>query len=280
MPNFIFKSPLVISGSTGVETSLVGEARGINSSPIEFSIGQGVGTTDDVEFNIVSGSTSFTIGTDAQNIVLAYQSISGSTILLDGEEFNITENLITENDLTITGKISAQKIESALSQSITIESSGSTKFGDDTSDKHTVTGSMSISGSFNLNEYTVNEVSNDAVLNDNRSDSVITEYAGRQFFSDIINNSAYLRKKFAKVATSITSTTASFTAVSASAPNEEMTATSEDDFMFFNNGMIIEYDALKVMQKGSTFELHIDNSSLGYNLESDDEVVAWGKFNS
>jgi hypothetical protein len=50
--------------------------------------------------------------------------------------------------------------------------------------------------------------------------------------------------------------------------------------MFFNNGMIIEYDALKIMQKGSTFELHIDNSSLGYNLESDDEVVAWGKFNS
>ena len=271
MPNFIFKSPLVISGSTGVESSLVGETQAVTSSPIEFSIGQGVGTTDDVEFNIVSGSTSFTVGTDAQNIVLAYQSISGSTILLDGEEFNITENLITENDLTITGKISAQKIESALSQSITIESSGSTKFGDDTSDKHTVTGSMSISGSFNLNEYTVNEVSNDAVLNDNRSDSVITEYAGRQFFSDIINNSAYLRKKFAKVATSITSTTASFTAVSASSP-EGLTSTTEDDFMFFNNGMIIEYDALKVMQKGSTFELHIDNSSLGYNLEGDDEI--------
>ena len=279
MPNFIFKSPLVISGSTGVESSLVGETQAITSAPIEFSIGQGVGTTDDVEFNIVSGSTSFTIGTDAQNIVLAYQSISGSTILLDGEEFNITENLITENDLTITGKISAQKIESALSQSITIESSGSTKFGDDTSDKHTTTGSMSISGSFNLNEYTVNEISNDAALNDNRSDSVITEYAGREFFSDIINNSAYLRKKFAKVATSITSTTASFTAVSASSP-EGLTSTTEDDFMFFNNGMIIEYDALKVMQKGSTFELHIDNSSLGYNLESDDEVVAWGKFNS
>ena len=40
--------------------------------------------------------------------------------------------------------------------------------------------------SFNLNEYTVNEISNDESLNENRSDSVITEYAGRQFFSDII----------------------------------------------------------------------------------------------
>ena len=279
MPNFIFKSPLVISGSTGVESSLVGETQAVTSSPIEFSIGQGVGTTDDVEFNIVSGSTSFIVGTDAQNIVLAYQSISGSTILLDGEEFNITENLITENDLTITGKISAQKIEAALSQSITIESSGSTKFGDDISDKHTMTGSMSITGSFTLNGYIVNEISNDESLIDNRTDSVLTEYAGRQFFSDIINNSAYLRKKFAKVASSITSTTASFTAVSASAP-EGLSATTEDDFMFFNNGMIIEYDALKVMQKGSTFELHIDDSNLGYELDSGDEVVAWGKFNS
>ncbi len=279
MPNFIFKSPLVISGSTGVETSLVGEARGINSSPIEFSIGQGVGTTDDVEFNIVSGSTSFTVGTDAQNIVLAYQSISGSTILLDGEEFNITENLITGNDLTITGKISAQKIESALSQSVTIESSGSTKFGDDVQDKHTMTGSLSTSGSIGLSEYNIAEISNDATANDNRSDSVITEYAASTAFAGTIQNSGYLRKKFAKVATSISSATASFTAVSASAPNE-LAATTEDDFMFFNNGMIIEYDALQVMQKGSTFELHIDNSSLGYSLDGDDEIVAWGKFNS
>ena len=278
MPKFIFKSPLVISGSTGVETSLVGETQGHSSAPIEFSIGQGVGTADDVEFNIVTGSESFTIGTDP-NIVLSYQSISGSSILLDGEEFNISGSLITENDLTILGKITAQKIEAAFSQSITIESSGSTKFGDDSNDKHSITGSLSMTGSFNLNGYTVNEISNDQSLNDNRSDSVITEYAGKQFFGETMSNSGYLRKKFAKVASSITSTTASFTAVTASSPYD-LTATSEDDFMFFNNGMIMEFDALKIMQKGSSLELHIDNSSLGYSLEGDDEVVAWGKFNS
>jgi len=278
MPKFIFKSPLVISGSTGVETSLVGETQGHSSAPIEFSIGQGVGTTDDVEFNIVTGSESFTIGTDP-NIVLSYQSISGSSILLDGEEFNISGSLITENDLTILGKITAQKIEAAFSQSITIESSGSTKFGDDSNDKHSITGSLSMTGSFYLNGYTVNEISNDQSLNDNRSDSVITEYAGKQFFGETMSNSGYLRKKFAKVASSITSTTASFTAVTASSPYD-LTATSEDDFMFFNNGMIMEFDALKIMQKGSSLELHIDNSSLGYSLDGGDEVVAWGKFNS
>ena len=279
MPNFIFKDPLVISGSTGVESSLVGNLRAHTTAPIEFSIGQVVGTTDDVEFNIVSGSTSFTVGTDAQNMVLAYQSISGSTILLDGEELDISGSLTTLNDLTVTGKISARKIESQLSQSITIESSGSTKFGDDVQDTHRITGSLFTSGSIGLFEYSAAEVSNDGTANDNRADSIMTEYAAQTAFAETIQNGAYLRKKFAKVASSITSTTASFTAVSASAPND-LTATSEEDFMFFNNGMIIEFDALKVMQKGSSFELHIDNSSLGYDLESSDEVVAWGKFNS
>ena len=99
----------------------------------------------------------------------------------------ITENLITENDLTVEGSISAYKIESALSQSITIESSGSTKFGDDTNDKHSITGSLSMTGSFNLNGYTVNEISNDQNLSDNRSDSIITEYAGKQFFGETQN---------------------------------------------------------------------------------------------
>ena len=138
---------------------------------------------------------------------------------------------------------------------------------------------MSITGSFHLNGYTVNEISNDGALNDNRSDSIITEYAGKEFFSDLSNNSGYLRKKFAKVATSISSTTASFTAVSASAPNE-LAATTEDDFMFFNNGMIIEYDALTIEQSGSKFLLKVNPNALGYGLSSDDEIVAWGKFNA
>jgi hypothetical protein len=34
------------------------------------------------------------------------------------------------------------------------------------------------------------------------------------------------------------------------------------------------------MQKGSTFELHIDDTNLGYELDSNDEIVVWGKFNS
>ena len=38
--------------------------------------------------------------------------------------------------------------------------------------------------------------------------------------------------------------------------------------------------ALEVQQSGSTFKVHMDANSLGYNLSPDDEIVAWGKFNS
>ena len=51
--------------------------------------------------------------------------------------------------------------------------------------------------------------------------------------------------------------------------------------MFFINGMLIENDALTIVQKTSTnLELRLDTSGLGYELESDDEVVGFGKFNS
>ena len=51
--------------------------------------------------------------------------------------------------------------------------------------------------------------------------------------------------------------------------------------MFFINGMLIENDALTISQKTPTnLELRLDTSALGYSLESDDEVIGFGKFNS
>ena len=68
----------------------------------------------------------------------------------------------------------------------------------------------------------------------------------------------YLRKNYNKVATSILNNTASFTAVTASAP-DGITATSETDFLFFNNGQIMEHDAITIQQAGSTFLLKVDS---------------------
>ena len=51
--------------------------------------------------------------------------------------------------------------------------------------------------------------------------------------------------------------------------------------MFFINVMLIENDALEIVQKTSTnLELRLNTSELGYSLESDDEVIGFGKFNS
>ena len=42
----------------------------------------------------------------------------------------------------------------------------------------------------------------------------------------------------------------------------------------------MESDALTIQQQGSTLRLDIDSDNIGYDLTNDDEVVAWGKFNS
>ena len=90
----------------------------------------------------------------------------------------------------------------------------------------------------------------------------------------------YLRKSYVKKSASITiPSSASFTAVSASAP-DGLSSTSENDFIFFINGQYMEHDAIAIQQNGSTLLLKVDNGSIGYDLESDDEILAIGKFNS
>ncbi len=42
----------------------------------------------------------------------------------------------------------------------------------------------------------------------------------------------------------------------------------------------MEHDALEIQQAASSFYLKVDIDSIGYELESDDEILAWGKFDS
>ena len=89
----------------------------------------------------------------------------------------------------------------------------------------------------------------------------------------------HLRKSFVHTGSFVNSTTSRFTAVTASAPSG-FTGTTENDFMFFINGMLVENDALTIQQAASNFLLKVDTDSIGYILESDDEIIAQGKFNS
>ena len=240
-----------------------------------FSIGQSVGTTDDVTFNTVSSSL-VSIG----GMTLSSNSITSTNLGISGSITN-TGNLTVNGNATILGTVTAQEIKTEFVSASIIFASGSTKFGDDTTDTHNFTGSLQTSGSLVLNSYRVNEISNDTTLTDSSATALITENAAKTYVdSQTDNQQAYLRKQFVKTTSSITvPSTASFTAVTASAPSD-LTATSENDFIFFINGQYMEHDALQIQQAGSTLLLKVDNSAIGYDLEADDEILAVGKFNS
>ena len=131
-----------------------------------------------------------------------------------------------------------------------------------------------------INYGSVTEISNDTTLADEGTTSVLTENAFKTYFSDQTTNfQRYQRKSFAHTGSFISVSTASFAAVTASAPSG-FTSTSENDFMFFINGQIMEHDAITIEQSGSEFLVQVDNDGIGYDLKSSDEIVAFGKFDN
>tara|TARA_X000001382_G_scaffold129178_1_gene120538 strand:+ start:1176 stop:2864 length:1689 start_codon:yes stop_codon:yes gene_type:complete len=267
---------LTLSQGTGVTVSpnnlsFDGSSTGIAT----FTIGQAVATTSDVVFNSVSASSVILGDTRIEN-----SSITSNNLSLTGSLTN-TGDLTVNGNATIAGTITAQELKTVFVSASIIFSSGSTKFGDDTSDTHNFTGSLSTSGSLVLNQYTVNEVSNDTSLTDGSSTALITENAAKTFVDNSTDTQqSFLRKQFVKTSSSITiPATASFSAVTASAP-DGLTAVSENDFVFFINGQYMEHDAIEIQQAASNFLLKVNNDSIGYDLEADDEILAVGKFNS
>mgnify|MGYP001284397618 FL=1 len=269
-------NPLTFSAGTGVTLSPVGLSfDGSSSSTLTISIGQAVATNSSVVFNSVSAS-SFTLGSMTINDGV----ITSTNLRVTGSVTN-TGNLTVNGNATIAGTLTAQEIKTEFVSASILFSSGSTKFGDGLDDNHNFTGSIQTSGSFNLNNYSVNEISNDTTLNDASSTALVTENAAKTYVNNnAISQQTYLRKNFVKSTNSITApSTASFNAVTASAPSD-MTATSENDFVFFINGQYMEHDALTIKQSGANLLLLVDNGSIGYDLETDDEILAVGKFNS
>ena len=269
--------PLTFTQGTGVTLSNSGI--GFDGSvPITqvMSIGQDVATTADVQFASQT-LDSLQIGTSTTKYTST--GISGS-IDITGS-FTTTGDLTVLGDATVTGTLTAQEFHTTFTSASIVFSSGSTQFGDTLDDTHNFTGSLNTSGSFSLNGYEVNEISNDTSLTGGSATALVTENAVKTYVeANTTTVSTYLRKNFFKTSASITgATTASFTALTASAP-VGYTSTSENDFVFFINGQYMEHDALGIQQKGSSLELHVDTGSMGYLLESDDEILSIGKFDS
>ena len=282
-PKFIFKNPLTLDTSnvTGKVKGNVFSTREFlnnNDTEIVLSIGQDVATTANVQFSNVTSENVVKIG----NIFLGDGFISSSNSVVAHTGSIVVSETATFPSMNVNGKVNYDKLEVSVTGSSTIFKSGSTIFGDDTNDKQMMTGSLDVTGSYKLNGYEINEISNDTNMTDGSATSIPTENAVKTYLSStgIISELAYLRKSFAHTASISNSTTASFNAITASSPSG-LTSTSEEDFMFFVNGMLIEGDALTISQKTSTnLELRLNTSGLGYSLESGDEVVGFGKFNS
>ena len=268
----------ILTQGTGVTISNTGVGfNGASALTQAISIGQPVGTTDSVLFNQVTASNSIQVG-DSSTLYTS-TGISGSIDITGSLE--TTGNFNVQGDTTITGTFTANEFHTTFTSASIIFASGSTKFGDSQDDTHQFTGSVDITGSFELMGHSVNEISNDTTLAGSSATALVTENAVKSYVdAEVGDVQTYLRKNFYKSSASITNaTTASFTAVTASAPSG-YTATSENDFVFFINGQFMENNAIGIQQKGSSLELHVDTGSIGYILESDDEIFGFGKFNS
>ena len=280
MRKFVLDNPIIFSGSLGIE-AIPGVP--INASaPItaSFKAIQDISTSGNPKFNQLNAN-SVNISDDKFII----QKDGDEVEFVPSGAFDVTGSVNVNNGITIPGDFSvggilkAKDIQTKLQTASTIFPSGSTKFGDDLNDTHSVTGSMSVSGSFNLNGTDLIEISNNSDVTAARSNVLITENAAKAALGgDIELNNQYMRKIFAHTG-SISNSTASFSAVTASV-STDLTSTTKQDFQFYLNGMLLEQDALTIQQSSSVFELHMNASSLGYNLSNSDEIVAWGKFNS
>ena len=242
-----------------------------------ISIPQVVNTTANVQFNSVTSSA----------LLLGSSTITSTGVSQDWSvtgSVDATTNLTVGGNTTIDGTLTAQEFHTELISGSIIYTSGSTLFGNTIDDTHYFTGSMYVSGSWNLNGSNITEISNDTSLTDASSTALVTENAVKTYIdtrvTDVGGFSSYIRKQYVKISTALVgSNTASFTAVTASAP-AGLTSTTEHDFLFFINGQYMEHDALTIQQAGASFYLQVDTDSIGYELEGDDEILAWGKFNS
>ena len=286
VPKFQYKKPLIVELSTGVSGSANGinfvtrEFFGENDQNVTLDIGQAVETTSNTTFNVITSSNVIKVGDDSLFLGDGFISSSNSVVAHTGS-IVVTGN-VTAPSITLNDQLTYGSLEVSVTGSTTIFDSGSSRFGDTLDDTHQQSGSVSITGSFGLNNYSTNEISLDPLLADGSATALATESGSKGYvdYLNIPNRLGYLRKSFVHTGSFTSAETSSFTAVTASAPTE-LSGTTEEDFMFFINGMLIENDALTIVQKTSTnLELRLDTSGLGYELESDDEVIGFGKFNS
>ena len=91
----------------------------------------------------------------------------------------------------------------------------------------------------------------------------------------------YLNTNITKVADTITvPNTAIFTGAALLQPpvGSSLPATSKNNFVFYINGQNINVDYVTLVEAGGNVTVIFDTASIGYTLDTTDEVIAIGKF--
>ena len=174
MPNYILNKPIVFPDGTGFDVEPNDEILPLTRRTITFANGQPVASSSNVTFDNLNAASKIII-IDDDELVLSGNVISGS--FTQTGDFTTSDNFTLNGDWNVDGTIIAEKLESELTQSVTIYESGSTLFGDTLNDLHDITGSLLISGSIYLNDNQSNEISNDILFNDSNLLTLVTENA-------------------------------------------------------------------------------------------------------
>ena len=128
--------------------------------------------TDKIGVNTTSPAFDLDINSTLAGTFLATSSLSPGNFTISNNDINAltgsisilgnttVSSLTTLDNMSVLGTTTAKKIESQLTQSITLFESGSTQFGDTSDDTHQFSGSFMSSGSFSVN-HSVNGISND-----------------------------------------------------------------------------------------------------------------------
>ena len=294
-------NPLILSGSNGINVfpRLIDNRADVTASVSTYQDITPTGSVTFTDSSFTSGS-----GVNVSNSKWVIEKNGDSTrfvlsgsLLITGS-ISISENLNLPKDLNIEGKLSAKEIKSSNISASIIYQSGSTLFGDSLDDTHPFTGSVFLAGSkidlygIGSTKHTITEFRNEPQPTAPYKIEPITEYAAVNIIAPFSENQRYNRKIYAKVASSITEdvggvSNVTFNAETASAPRSvdvnlftQLPETTKNDFIFFRNGMVMEPDALTIQQEGSNFNVSVNTNSIGYSLKENDEIVAWGKFNS
>jgi hypothetical protein len=134
--------------------------------------------TDNQWFNATESASTINVGT---------LGVGGNTTIAG--TLGVTGNGTIGGDLVVNGKLTAQEVYTEITSASIIFESGSTKFGDDTGDKHQFTGSINVSGSVIYNGVILSNIDANTIQRlQQATQSLQVATASLQAFSSSVND--------------------------------------------------------------------------------------------